>query len=532
MTEHNLEERFDLRPYLRVLARTKGLIFAFSASAALGSLALTYVFSEKYAASAAILYQPNDNVTFRPRNPEALGFPTPLVTLETIGNTLEQVAKSDGVIGEIVTTLELDKKRPSLPGPWLVTAFRDAKDNIKALGAKTWQVLRYGRLLPKDPFAQAMATLRGDLRISRTNKAYTFQLEAISNEPAMAAAIVDTAGDVLSRFLQAERLRFARDARASIEARLLENEQEIIGLRDRVETFKKSTAVSSLSEEVSLKLKAVAGYEEELARARADLSGLQRKRDEIQQQMLREKQWVQYDSTSTQNPIGEEMRLDLARLEVERSGLLSRYTEAHPEVTNLDAKIAQVHKKLHTESATIVSSESARLNVIYQKLLADRLTADADIRALNEKVQSYTASIGRESSVTHALTSKEQELADLYLQLAAAERSVRPHRRGARGNPSRRVECRSRAVDPPQGAGTNGAGPAGQGPARRTVRHPESDPGDWPGLRFRLFQYHPADHQPAAPGPGRAGSRDDSCRAAAEGRAEPAAPRVTPHTPN
>ena len=423
MSNEPSEQRFDLRPYLRVLDRAKGLIITFTLSAALTALALTYVFSEKYSASASILYQPNENVTFRPKTPEALGFPTPLVTLETIGNTLEQLAKSDGVISEVVTTLKLHEKRPNPPASWLVTTFREVKDNVKGYAAQAWQIMRYGRLLPKDPFAEAMATLRKDLRISRSNKAYTFQLEAISNHPQLSAAIVDCAAEVLSKFLQAERLEFARESRTSIESRLLQNEREIIDLRRQIDKFKKSSSVASLSEEVSLKLKAVAGYEEDLARAQADLNGLQRKRDEIQQQLEREEQWVEYLSTSTQNPIGEEMRLDLARLEVERSGLLDKYTEANPEVRSLNARIMQIRQRLASESAKVVSSESKRLNDIYQKLLSDRLEADANIRALNERIQSYTSSIDRENSVTHALTAKEQQLADLYLQLSGAERS-------------------------------------------------------------------------------------------------------------
>ena len=137
MSDEYSAERLDLKPYLRVLSRAKGLIATFTVAAALTSAGLTYVFSEKYSASVAILYQPNENVTFRPKTAEALGFPTPLVTLESIGNTLEQVAKSDNVIAEVVRTLKLDEKRPQPPAPWLVTAFRDAKDNLKALGAKS-----------------------------------------------------------------------------------------------------------------------------------------------------------------------------------------------------------------------------------------------------------------------------------------------------------------------------------------------------------------------------------------------------------
>jgi uncharacterized protein involved in exopolysaccharide biosynthesis len=44
------DNRIDLRPHLRVLERAKWLVLTFTLSATLTSLALTYVFAEKYAA--------------------------------------------------------------------------------------------------------------------------------------------------------------------------------------------------------------------------------------------------------------------------------------------------------------------------------------------------------------------------------------------------------------------------------------------------------------------------------------------------
>jgi uncharacterized protein involved in exopolysaccharide biosynthesis len=422
MTSHS-DETFDIRPHLALLLRHKYLILTFVVSASLASLALTYVFSEKYLADSTILYQPNDAVTYRPKESSALGFPTPIVSLDSIGNTLEEVLKSDVAIVRIVRTLHLDEKRPRPQGSWFSAAIGTVKDTAKEYGGKAWQLLRYGRILPDDPFSDAVASLQKNLAIRRTAKAYTFRIEALDSDPKWAVAIVDEAANTLSAILHAEQIRLARETRESLAARLKQNDAEINDLRTLLDSFKVNTNVSSLSEELSLKLKTVASFQEEYSRAQNELIGLQRKRTEIEQQLNSQDRSIMYDSTSTGNPVVEEMRLELAKLEVERSGLLGKYTEEHQAVKALDARIAQAERKLQSETKTVVSSESMRSNDIYQKLLSERMTADANIQALQALIKAYDSSVTQETGFARTLTSKEQRLADLSLRLTAAERS-------------------------------------------------------------------------------------------------------------
>lgn len=419
----NSEETIDVRPYLAVVWRQKYLILTFCVSAALASLAMTYVVSEKYIASSTILYQPNQAGTFRPRDREALGFPTPMVSLDSIGDTLEELAKSDGVIENVVKTLHLDVKRPRPPSNVFMTAFHAVKDTAKEYGGKAWDLLRHGRIIEKDPFGQAMATLRKNLTVKRTAKAYTFQLEVVDTDPKIAAAAVDEIAQTLATFLENARHQQSRATREGLAVRLAENEREIADLRSKIDTFRNDTKVSSLSEELSLKLKTLESFREEYSRAQNDLQALRQKRGEEQQQLSQQEQSVKYDSTSTQNPVVEELQLELAKLEVERSGLLGRYTDQHQDVRTIDAKIAQIRKRLESESSQIVSSESVRTNDIYQKLLGNRLSTDAEIEAVTARIKAYNGSIAEETGRARDLASREQPLANMLLQLASAERS-------------------------------------------------------------------------------------------------------------
>jgi uncharacterized protein involved in exopolysaccharide biosynthesis len=423
MTTNETAESFDLRPHLEVVARHKGLILTFCLSAAVTSLVMTYVMSEKFQAYTTVQYQPNETVSFRPKERDALGFPTPLVSLESIGNTLDEMVKSDATLEKVVRTLRLDEKRPRPPANWLVSTFHTVKDTAKEYGGNAWQLLRYGRLIEKNAFAEAIANLRKNVATRRTAKAYLFQVAAIDSDPQIAAKIADLLSATLSDSLEEARLRLAQESREGLEVRLRDNEASTAALRTRLDTFKRDSRLSSLSEELSLKLKTVAEFQEESARARNELRALQMKRAELDRQLAAQEQQVRFDSTTTQNPVVEEMQLELAKLEVDRSGLLGTFTEEHQAVRAIDARIAQVRTKLQTESASVVSSESTRASDIYQKLLADRLATDADIESLTARHGAYDRSIVQETAGAHSLSSKEKELTDLTVQLMASERS-------------------------------------------------------------------------------------------------------------
>lgn len=417
------DESFNVAQYLQPLARHKSVIVTFCLSATLSSLLMTYMVSEKYRATTTILYQPREAVSFQPKVRDALGFPMPLVALESIGNTLEEVVKSDAIIEAAVRKLNLDVPEKKPASNFLVAAYRITKDKIKEYRDDALQLLQYGRILPKDPFAQAMINLRQNLSIKRTTKAYSLELEALDSDPQRAARTVDTVAGLLSEFLTKEQAQVASEAREKIEPRLKQSSDEIAALRAEIETVKTQSRVSSLTEELSLKVKTVSSLEEDLTKAHNDIRSLENKRAELNAQLAQQQPSVKYTSTTTTNPVVDDMKLELARLEVERSGLLEKFTPNHPVVRTVDAKLQQVRDKLSREEATLVSSQSVRVNDLYQSVLSQKLSNDAEIQTLKAKELALREALDREAAAAHKLTEKEPHLAELALKLKAAEQS-------------------------------------------------------------------------------------------------------------
>jgi succinoglycan biosynthesis transport protein ExoP len=411
------------RQFIAPLVRYRFLILTFCLSATLSSLALTYVISEKYVASAIVLFQPYENVSFQQKSRDALGFPLPLVPLETIANTVEDIAKSEAVLEATVRTLHLDVTKKKHVNNPIVAAFLDAKDRVKELRSEAWQILQFGRILPKDDFRGAMIELRKNLNIRRTNKAYTFRLEATDGDPERSALIVNTVGDIVSQLVSRDRARTAREAKLNLETRVTQASAELEMLRTAMDTLKRNTNVASLQQELSLHLKSANAFEEDLSKASTQVQSLERQRIAIGSQLEKQEPSIRYSSTVAENPIYNELRSELSKLGVERSGLLMKFTPDHPEVKVVDAKLAEARSSLQKESPKIVSSESSKLNDLHQKLFSDKLAVEAELEAARARVAGLKQAVDSQQQLARLVTRSEPKIEDIALRLATAEKS-------------------------------------------------------------------------------------------------------------
>lgn len=418
----NMERKPDLRLLLAPLVRHRRLILTFCGTAVLTSLALTYVVSEKYRASSTILYQPNEPLTFRPRTRDAMGFPTLVVGLESVGGTLEDVLRSDALLGKTVAELHLDQKRPPT-GSWLRRSYQITKAKFKEVYSDAWQILRYGRLLPKDAFWDAVAGLRDNVSLKRTAKAYTFEIQVVDSDPQRAALTADAVSRGMANLLAAADTRSAQNAQQKLKPQVEDSAQELARIRSEIDTLKSAAQVSSLDQELTLKLKVVSTFEEELAKVGNDLHSLRDEDIAIQEQLNSQPQTIVYSSTTSDNPVAAAVRKDLAALEIERAGLLENLTADHPKVRAIDARIAEAREKLVREQPTQVSAESSGINEVRQKLLSQKFNIESQIAAASAKQQALIATVQAQRDKARHLSENEARLAAAKLELAAAERN-------------------------------------------------------------------------------------------------------------
>jgi polysaccharide biosynthesis transport protein len=416
------EQAYDLKQYLAPLVRHRSLLVTFVFVATVSSLAFTYMVSERYRATATVLYHPNDAVSFRPKTRDALGFPMPLVPLESIGNTIDELAHTESLLGQTVTELHLDQKPPDTGG--VLTRFiHQAKDRVKEFRRNALQILTYGRVLPRDPYADAVAGLKDNLKIKPSTKAYTFDLQVTDTNPQRAAATVNAAGRILADLMAKADADSARISAERLAPQVDASRKRVVDLSDQVTQFKEYENISSLDEELSLRLKSISASQDELASVEHNLLSSADREKALLSLIAKQPVSIQYTTTTTQNPVTDQLRRKIADLEVERSGLAEKMTPKHPQLKILDAQIADATAELRRELPKQISAESTGVNEVRQKLLSEQLDTDSEITFLRAQREAVKHTLEDDIARAHALTSHESEQGQLLMQLDAAEKN-------------------------------------------------------------------------------------------------------------
>src|SRR5262245_45760124 len=109
----------ELLEFLRLLRRHRITIALMCASAALTALALTYVLTERYAASALVLVRPQEEMRLvgTGSDKQTFDFPLPqVVPFEAMTRTFGEVIRSTAVVEPVVRKLGLDQ--PTVETKW------------------------------------------------------------------------------------------------------------------------------------------------------------------------------------------------------------------------------------------------------------------------------------------------------------------------------------------------------------------------------------------------------------------------------
>ncbi len=408
---------------LSVLRRSRGLLILFCASAMLSSLALTYIYSERYRATTTVIYRPTDSIRLQNRQSQSLGFPVPMLPFEVIGQTISQIGTSEVIMREVVGNLGLDKPDTKRRAGFAYY-FHETKKQIREFGGKAWQVLKYGRVIEENRTSAAIVDLAKNTTIDAERKDYTARIEVVDKDPERAAKIVDEIGRVLVKFIKTESVSSARRQYAELESRTVQTKSEMDALRKELEEVKTSRKLVSYTEEMSLNLKSIDEFERQMRDTEKRIAQAKGKLKAIESQKATLTPMIKSSETVKEDPVHDKLREMKAEREARLEGLLKRFPIDHPDVLMLQAELKATCQELAGLSPTRVGSQTTQINELHQKVLADEMETRAELTGLEAARESLNKSLAelRQKTPEPAV---ETRLEDLRLKLVVLETNYR-----------------------------------------------------------------------------------------------------------
>jgi uncharacterized protein involved in exopolysaccharide biosynthesis len=226
-----------------VLRRRAWLIVALCVVAALAGYAGSFLLTERYTASALVLVRPQQPIQIDGRNLDKslYDFPaTASMPVETPAKTYIQIIKSEALIGGVASSLGLSgavDNRHSFWSKFIPTYLTDgAEQDFK----NAVEILKYGRLIKDDPFADAVKEISDNLTLDSIEDSYVFRITFAGRTPQMAAEVANRLANSFTALMEKNRLSEVEAIRDDLKSKLDESRQQLLIARERLESSKEA----------------------------------------------------------------------------------------------------------------------------------------------------------------------------------------------------------------------------------------------------------------------------------------------------
>jgi capsular exopolysaccharide synthesis family protein len=399
------------------------MIILMCISAVITSTLLTYVLSEKYTSSTIVLIRPQEIVDFVPQREEILNFQVPYNSpVELASKTYTEIVKSRLIAERVIKRLGLDAMKEDEGTGWRYY-WKKTKTQIKDFLAKSWMVLKYGRIEADDPFNRAVNEIQGGLSVKPTKETYLFEIEVEVRSPQLAATIANTSAEVFVDYMKEQGLHELENASLISDEKVRQSEQKLEKIRQATIEFKEREGIVSIQEETVLHLQLLREFYSSLKTVDTDIKGIMAQNKEIARQLSTLDNFTKSTEKVIDNPILRDLRLTLAHKEVALKGLRQKFAPEHREVRMLQAEILEINKKIEQHDPTLDSEVTSTVNPTYQNLLNDQAALENQLESFKAKRTNLLEAIEEKKRILEKLPFKEARLAELALALSLQEKT-------------------------------------------------------------------------------------------------------------
>ena len=209
--------------------------------------------------------------------------------------------------------------------------------------------------------------------------------------PEWAASVVNRAAELYLE--QQIKVRKTQGVEAFYDEQEKKLGTELLKAEEELKAFQQKEKIVDAPQEVNADLTALAAFERNLKETDSLIRETEQKITTLDDQLKQQKATISSSTNITVNPVYQQIRTKLTQLELERDGLLQRYTADDRLVKDKQTEIDELKKRLETVKETSVGSENISINEVYRRILNELLQARVQLRALNEKKVDLTRQV-------------------------------------------------------------------------------------------------------------------------------------------
>jgi polysaccharide biosynthesis transport protein len=315
------------------------------------------------------------------------------------------------------TLLVESRKADSLPGDDLLgdlmgmTRARSLETQVEILRGGTLQLGAMGDVSPT--LLQAPEKERPVISVNSVKDTDLIKIRVEAPQPSRAAEVANA---LTKRYIwQNTELnkQTVSKARHFVDQQMRIVQVELSDAEKRLRNFQQQSGTVSLTDETRERVARMADAEAARAQAETELHAVKAQETILVRQLHETPSQVIAFSNFGDNPLISELRTEIAKMEIQRAGLLREFVPQSPEVTAIQSQIDVAKARIDSEASRVLSQQQEALNPVRQGLLQQYAGLQGQAIAQEARVKGLGEAIAREQKSLNKLPQKQMELAQL-----------------------------------------------------------------------------------------------------------------------
>lgn len=248
-----------------------------------------------------------------------------------------------------------------------------------------------------------------------------------ADDPDQAAAVVNKIIEVYMEHNVRTNRAEAASAREFIEQQLPRTEATVQAAESALREFKETNNIIGLQREAEAAIEIIGSLEGEIAQARAELADVTARSQELQNRIgIDANQAIRFTALS-QTPGVQEVLTQLQASQQELEVQRTRYSSQHPEIANLERRVAALNVLLQERINQVVGSPQSvpvgnlQVGDLQQRLITDLVQTETQRRGLVQRIGTLTSDQSSYKQRASVLPRLEQRQRELERRLNAAQ---------------------------------------------------------------------------------------------------------------
>ena len=298
----------------------------------------------------------------------------------------------------------------------------DIQNNVEIIKSRTVAERTIKRLqLGIDSGTEEFDAFRENVSVQPIPNTDVIKVSFRSHDANEAQKVANTLVDVFEDLTQLNNQESARAARNFVESQLLNVADKLQAAEDALVDYKKQEKIVEPTEEAKAQVNKLVKLETMVAENEIGILDAEARLKEIRRSFAQESATIVSAQTMVNNPLIQQFKARLVELETELASARQKYTDKHPAVIALLAQIDEVKAGLNQEMANILGSSTTSINPVHQELMKNLVAAEAEAVGLRSRQDGLEKVIRENEAKFQDMPEKEIHLLRLTREQAVTQ---------------------------------------------------------------------------------------------------------------